>query len=378
MQSDTKKKKVIVVRKLFTCTKCKKLFTKEPELEAHMKTHAEVYPFGCSYCSLTFQAVNDLKIHMKTHKNDEFECRQCSSTFSCFQKFLLHEEEHKSAEPQSLQPQLQPQPVEEIYVECDRVVITEPPLQRLPVVKRVPLRKSAAKTNDGVIVLDDDSDSSSSNDERGVRSKRTKTASDPNYNEGSNTSRRKKPTDHTCDVCKLSFSSRLLTKEHQRVHLCDLPFACHLGRCFKMFKTYKELQSHKIVHQSNVMYVDRFICDMCLEVFQSHSEFHNHKLMHHSKSFDCEFCDKKFNRQGHVLQHVRREHPDEMKFSCKLCKFLTYSKTEIDIHQIRNCEKFKCNVCEDVTFLTKQRFEAHMTLHHEKSQSFGCKVLVYD
>ena len=54
------------------CTVCGKGFTKNHELEAHLRTHNEIQPFICDLCDNQFYSKMRLKKHISGHNTNKF------------------------------------------------------------------------------------------------------------------------------------------------------------------------------------------------------------------------------------------------------------------------------------------------------------------
>jgi hypothetical protein len=88
----------------FQCAKCPKNFTRNHNLQAHLRTHDGEKPYTCTECGLSFARENDRKRHEALHGGEKtFVCKgplAAGGEWGCGQKFLRADKlsaHHKSA-----------------------------------------------------------------------------------------------------------------------------------------------------------------------------------------------------------------------------------------------------------------------------------------
>jgi uncharacterized Zn-finger protein len=102
----------------------------------------------------------------------------------------------------------------------------------------------------------------------------------------------------SCDVCKISFTSRYNLDRHTRVHTGERQFSCEV--CNKRFSLRSNLIMHLRVHTGE----RGFSWEVCKEHFALRSVLKKHLRLHTRKRpFSCKICKKTFNSKLH-LKHA--------------------------------------------------------------------------
>ncbi|KAF8770785.1 Zinc finger and SCAN domain-containing [Argiope bruennichi] len=145
----------------------------------------------------------------------------------------------------------------------------------------------------------------------------------------------KRQSNATCVICKRSFTSKKMLKDHNikhhyirhcpncpktfrqtrkfilhlRSHLNDYPYQCKI--CLEEFNQKKYLLEHKQRHISS----ENLKCRTCSKVFHHINSFSAHRQTHRGPPYPCTYCNAIFSnfydRNVHCKNHVNR---------CILCR----------------------------------------------------------
>ena len=126
-------------------------------------------------------------------------------------------------------------------------------------------------------------------------------------------------------------------------HLTFEPIKKHVcGICDKRYKTFPELEKHKIVHTGERPYG----CDHCDKTFNLKYTLLQHQILHlDKKPYTCEQCGKNYPTTSSLNRHLNSH--GEKQFSCEQCNKTLSTKKSLEFHiKIHKNEKhFQCNTC---------------------------------
>jgi uncharacterized Zn-finger protein len=77
-------------------------------------------------------------------------------------------------------------------------------------------------------------------------------------------------TKHACDVCKKTFKTQNILRQHMRIHTGDKPFVCDI--CTKAFSQMASLKYHLATHSDARPYR----CEVCSKTFKLKPPFKKH------------------------------------------------------------------------------------------------------
>jgi len=163
--------------------------------------------------------------------------------------------------------------------------------------------------------------------------------------------------------CSKAFMTEAELKNHETFHTGtgNLPFQCNL--CGHKFMKIKSLNSHKKVHLG----VKPHVCGVCEKAFIRRDQLQVHMSVHSKeKGFLCVTCGTSYTRQTHLIEHNKRVHVGEKRFSCKDCVKSFFSPQQLKRHlRVHNGEKpYECNFC-------KRQFSRshHLKIHIKRLHS---------
>ncbi|XP_062553372.1 transcription factor grauzone-like [Armigeres subalbatus] len=205
-----------------------------------------------------------------------------------------------------------------------------------------------------------------------------------------------------CDICKKSYSSaRVLKEHHKEVHTpneersikcetCHKPFAtqralsAHLmashgsvpcPECHKLLASQGSLKKHMIMMHGEG---EQHVCDVCARVFRTKQCFDKHVKMHlgtfEAERVQCQLCLAWLTNKYCLRQHMRRIHTSaEEVVSCGICGRVQRNQVMLRHHMTRahGESRFECDVCFK-KFKRPHHMREHKAIHHTGEDLYGC------
>lgn len=107
-----------------------------------------------------------------------------------------------------------------------------------------------------------------------------------------------------CDQCGKRFFSNSLLGAHKQAH-DNTTYPCKIcGRVFNISSGYRR---HMQTHRKD----QSFECTICGKSFNARVYLKRHINKHNAKTFQCSFCESKFNTQKGQRQHEKTQHNHE-------------------------------------------------------------------
>lgn len=181
-------------------------------------------------------------------------------------------------------------------------------------------------------------------------------------------------------------------------------------KCFEVFKTAKQLQSHENYHHNvNVKTNMTHKCKSCGTQYQTYYQLNQHVQTSNCRSnaertFQCYICKESFSRGVTKKKHIQEMHKDKAGADCPLClrckipsavafenhyrthfvaprfccsfcgrSFHESDRLQTHIRRSHDSTKFICFWCNK-TFKDKSGITRHITGVHFNNRRFKCEI----
>ena len=104
------------------------------------------------------------------------------------------------------------------------------------------------------------------------------------------------------------------------------------------------------------------------------------KTFDNTKTYECDFCDKKFSRPENVTRHIKSVHEGKKPYTCEECGRNFTEKRNLEHHNesYHAPRNLKCEMgCQNLKFATNKQLKYHMLSVHEKEKPFNCNLCDY-
>uniref|UniRef100_A0A3P8YQW9 C2H2-type domain-containing protein n=1 Tax=Esox lucius TaxID=8010 RepID=A0A3P8YQW9_ESOLU len=306
------------------CNFCEKVFSKNFDLQQHIRSHTGEKPFQCIVCGRAFAQKSNVKKHMQTHK----------------------------VWPSGVASTVSRLPI----------TVKVVPLYRLGDVET---KQSSQQAQTKQIILIDSS----------YQCQFCVGKFSTYFQLKSHMTQHKGEQVYKCVVksCSQTFQKLELFLEHIRTHQEQLTYRCHL--CSKVFPSLFELGVHQYSHcfcpQQNPRKETTFYrCMKCQSRYSTQEALEQH-LLTASHNFPCPHCQKVFPCERYFRRHLPT-HGVGGRFKCQICKKFFKTEHYLKLHtRIHSGEKpYKCSVCEAM-FNRKDKVKRHMLIH-EPFKKYKC------
>uniref|UniRef100_G3NLN0 C2H2-type domain-containing protein n=1 Tax=Gasterosteus aculeatus aculeatus TaxID=481459 RepID=G3NLN0_GASAC len=328
------------------CNFCDKIFSKNFDLQQHIRSHTGEKPFQCIVCGRAFAQKSNVKKHMQTHKVWPMGAASTVSRLPITVKVIpvaaevpAHPEHGREEATQDGPPQAHAQVPSNQDQQCQ------------------------AQTKQ-IVVID-------SSYQCQFCASKFKTY----FQLKSHLTQHKGEQVYKCVLksCSQTFQKLDQFLEHIRTHQEQLTYRCHL--CSKVFPSLFELGVHQYSHcfcpqQSARKETSIYRCVKCQSRYSTQEALEQH-LLTASHSFPCPHCQKVFPCERYFRRHLPT-HGVGGRFKCQICKKAFKTEHYLKLHtRIHSGEKpYKCSLCEAM-FNRKDKVKRHMLIH-EPFKKYKC------
>ncbi|KAM9430090.1 zinc finger protein 341-like isoform 2-T2 [Salvelinus alpinus] len=343
------------------CNFCDKVFSKNFDLQQHIRSHTGEKPFQCIVCGRAFAQKSNVKKHMQTHKVWPSGVASTVSRLPitvkvvplCAEEVMEQQEEQQHEEEE--QPEAPGKPEER---DCDSQTDVDS-------LGDGDGKHNGQQTQTKQIILIDSS----------YQCQFCAGKFSTYFQLKSHMTQHKGEQVYKCVVktCSQTFQKLDLFLEHTRMHQEQLTYRCHL--CGKVFPSLFELGVHQYSHcfcpQQNPRKETTFYrCMKCQSRYSTQEALEQH-LLTASHNFPCPHCQKVFPCERYFRRHLPT-HGIGGRFKCQICTKFFKTDHYLKLHtRIHSGEKpYQCSVCEAM-FNRKDKVKRHMLIH-EPFKKYKC------
>ncbi|XP_059979646.1 zinc finger protein 341 isoform X5 [Lagenorhynchus albirostris] len=329
------------------CSYCDKSFTKNFDLQQHIRSHTGEKPFQCIACGRAFAQKSNVKKHMQTHK--VWPPGRSGGTVS---------RNSVTVQVMALNPSRQE---DEDSTGLGQTLSSAPQPQALPTAGEEEGDKLEAKQ----VVLIDSS----------YLCQFCPSKFSTYFQLKSHMTQHKNEQVYKCVVksCAQTFPKLDTFLEHIKSHQEELSYRCHL--CGKDFPSLYDLGVHQYSHSLLPQHSPKkdsavYKCVKCVNKYST-PEALEHHLQTATHNFPCPHCQKVFPCERYLRRHLPT-HGSGGRFKCQVCKKFFRREHYLKLHaHIHSGEKpYKCSVCESA-FNRKDKLKRHMLIH-EPFKKYKC------
>lgn len=155
----------------------------------------------------------------------------------------------------------------------------------------------------------------------------------------------------SCFLCAKTFPTRIMLKDHRKVHITQRKHVCE--RCGYKFHTKYKLEKHlkRKTDCQALIYKNMnglFVCRFCYGEFNTVEErkAHINEVHHNDATFPCEVCGKRFRRSQALKIHLKI-HYQVRDYKCTMCSAAFIQRHHLVQHIATHTgsRPYQCNIC---------------------------------
>ncbi|XP_064459626.1 zinc finger protein 43-like [Ornithodoros turicata] len=368
----------IAPRQLLECTYCSRRFNNRANLDVHVRTHTQDYPFKCDHCAKGYMTEQQLEKHRARCHSDPVFCTDCNLPFKLERNLTYHMIKHHELQTS---------------FKCDKCSNYFPDQQDLTRHSERCGKPSRADTflrclycsfegptyadlTGHVVQCHQDATiyQCSTCDKVFVHSEKLKAHEKSHRESGSS-----KKTSYKCPVCSKQMHTQIGLQSHLCTHNQVRPYKCTV--CNAALTSKGNLRLHML----NTHGTKKYMCDQCPKVCTSMITLRRHVAKTHTQtlSHECDRCHKRFNSGQRLQKHMALIHMGDTEmitkdhnpfplikpFTCDECEFSTFSPYRIKAHKIMHTGimPFQCTTCSK-SFVVQDELTRHMALSHSRGR----------
>ncbi|XP_018530814.1 zinc finger protein 341 isoform X2 [Lates calcarifer] len=375
------------------CNYCDKIFSKNFDLQQHIRSHTGEKPFQCIVCGRAFAQKSNVKKHMQTHKVWPMGVASTVSRLPVTVKVVpVSSNEEEGGREQQQQQQGEHE--------------EEGPQQQTSQTQaeeEVAQSEAGGDLEESVMEVQADPEGS-----QGEAVQNGHPQAQIHSNQSQQCQAQTKQivvidSSYQCQFCASKFKTYFQLKSHLTQHKGEQVYKCVLKSCSQTFQKLDQFLEHIRTHQEQLTYR----CHLCSKVFPSLFELGVHQYSHSfcpqqntrkettiyrcvkcqsrystqealeqhlltaSHNFPCPHCQKVFPCERYFRRHLPT-HGAGGRFKCQICKKAFKTEHYLKLHtRIHSGEKpYKCSLCE-ATFNRKDKVKRHMLIH-EPFKKYKC------
>ncbi|GLD72754.1 zinc finger protein 341 isoform X1 [Lates japonicus] len=319
------------------CNYCDKIFSKNFDLQQHIRSHTGEKPFQCIVCGRAFAQKSNVKKHMQTHKVWPMGVASTVSRLPVTVKVVpvsSNEEdggreqqqqgEHEEEGPQQQTSQTQAE-------------------------EEVAQSEAGGDLEESVMEVQADPEGS-----QGEAVQNGHPQAQMHSNQSQQCQAQTKQivvidSSYQCQFCASKFKTYFQLKSHLTQHKGEQVYKCVLKSCSQTFQKLDQFLEHIKTHQEQLTYR----CHLCSKVFPSLFELGVHQYSH-------SFCPQQSTRKETTI------------YRCVKCQSRYSTQEALEQHLLTASHNFPCPHCQKV-FPCERYFRRHLPTHGAGGR-FKCQI----